>query len=567
MRTADPAAVVADGRAVPALVHRPGVAVTVGPDGVALPAGRVVIDTGAHAHRPADLSGAGELSDAVEGSRPVFPWRPVVLLLGTDPDADGWADAVALVDALQDVDVDARLALPSPPSVTSRWVQPARASEITLRRVRPDAVLAWDAGAVAAAEAWSHGLRSLVVVERAGDGADVSTVPWRIGIARGRVRGTFGRVAAPADLAALVRRLAAGPQPEAPDPAVVIGRRPRIWDNVDPTAGVHRSPRSRSCVLVVGQVSPEARRAVDAFAAHLGRANVAVEVVSPAALPPGAATADIVVLRGVGAHQAAARDLAARRGARPTVVQLDETDLDADGGLAASSRDLIARCGAAVASTGEGLQLLRDAPIEARVRAIRLPDLMPAGRYTDLAGARAQRHPGPLQVIGWAPGGVEATTAPDRAVEEALGALLASRPSARVDMVRGGDRLHDHAGVRRLQHELQPHSGARWSLLLWSGVSRTPLRLEPELLDEAAVLGVPSLVAGTGGVAMPGRTAVTEPDRADAWSTAIAAVLDDARAGELLAFEAAAAADSLHRPAAADTVVHRFLGWLDGVAR
>jgi hypothetical protein len=40
-----------------------------------------------------------------------------------------------------------------------------------------------------------------------------------------------------------------------------------------------------------------------------------------------------------------------------------------------------------------------------------------------------------------------------------------------------------------------------------------------------------------------------------------------AKARDRLAFEAAAAADSLHRPAAADTVVHRFLGWLDGVAR
>ena len=201
------------------------------------------------------------------------------------------------------------------------------------------------------------------------------------------------------------------------------------------------------------------------------------------------------------------------------------------------------------------------------MRAIRLPDLMSADRYTDLAGARAQRHPGLLQVVGWAPGGVEATAAPDRAVEEALGAVLASRSSTRVDLVRGGDRLAEHAGVRRLQHELQPHSGARWSLLLWSGVPRTALRLEPELLDEAAVLGVPSLVAGTGGVAMPGRLAVTGPDRAESWSAAIAAVLDDARTSERLAFEAAAAADSLHRPAAADTVVHRFLGWLDGVAR
>ena len=329
VRTADPAAAVADGRTVPALVHRAGVAVTVGPDGVVLPDGKVVIDPGAHAHRPAP---PGELWDAVEGCRPVFPWRPVVLVLGTEPDADGWAAAVVLVDALQDVDVDARLALPSPPSTTSRWVQPARASETTLRRVRPDAVLAWDAGAVAAADAWSHGLRSLVVVERAGDGIDVSTVPWRIGIARGRVRGTFGRDAAPADLAALVHRLAAGPQPEAPDPALVIGRRPQIWDRVDPTAGVHRAPRSRSCVLVVGRVSAEARRAADGFAAHLGRADVEVEVTSPATLPSGAATADFVVLRGVGPHPEA-RDLAARRGTRPTVVQLDETDLDVDGRL------------------------------------------------------------------------------------------------------------------------------------------------------------------------------------------------------------------------------------------
>ena len=192
---------------------------------------------------------------------------------------------------------------------------------------------------------------------------------------------------------------------------------------------------------------------------------------------------------------------------------------------------------------------------------------MPADRYADLAGARAQRHPGLLQVIGWAPGDVEATAAPDRAVEEALDAVLDARSSARVDLVRGGGptgRARRCAPApARAPAALRRYAGRS---SCGPGPSGRRSRLEPALLDEVGVLGVPSLV-GRDGWASRCRVAcaVTEPDRAD--------VVDRARSprswttrwrGERLAFAAAAAADSLHRPSAADTVVNRFLGWLDG---
>ena len=562
VQTADAPASTSDGRDVPALVHRAEVAVSVGAGGVALPEGRVVVDPGAHAHR---ADAVAELADAVDHARPVFPWRPVVLLVATEPDPAGWEGAVALVDALQEIDVDARLALPAgAPVPSSRWVQPALASEATLRRTRPDAVLAWDAGAVEAAETWATGLRSLVIVERTGDGASVATVPWRIDVARGRVRGSFGRAAEPTALATLVRRLAAGPQPEAPDPTVVIGRRPQVWDKVDASIGVHRRPTERSCVFVVGPVAPAARRAAEALAAHMSRAAVHVELVAPDAVPSTAPSADLVLLQGAG--PAVARELVARRADRPTVLHLDATDLDPDGGLRAGSADVLARCGLAVAATTAGVEVLRAAPVETRLRTMVLPALMPGGRYADLRRAKVPRHRGPLRVIGWAPGddGDEGT---GRAVEWALRVLLEGRPGVRVDLVRGGARLDDLAGVRRLQNEVQPHSAARWSVLLLTCTSRSPLHDEPVLLAEAGVLGVPTLLADGTWATRPGRLAVADPDDRDEWLAAVTAILDDRPGEEGLRFETAAAADALERPAVADAVVHRFLGWVTGGRR
>jgi hypothetical protein len=513
------------------------------------------LPAGQSARNHADRLAVGErippsagLADAGDSCRPVFPWRPVALVLATEVDANGWTDAVALVDELQDLDVDARLALPAEPTATSRTVRPARASEATLRALRPDVVVAWDPGAVAAAEGWAIGLRALTIVERVDDGP-VRTVDWRIGHTTGRVRGRFGPSATAADLAPLIRRLPGGPQPEAPDPEVVIGRNRRAWDRVDPTIGVHRSPVARSCVYVAGTPSP----LVD----HLRRANVHVELVRPEAVTAAMGGAELVVLRGVSDHPGV-RELAASRAGRATVLRLDEADLDG-GGLSAGARALLDRCGLGIAPTAAGTALLH----EAGARAITVPRVMPADRYEELSTADLDVRPS-LVVIGWSPG--DGTAPEDRAVEEAFRTILDARDDARVDLVRGGDLLAGLPSVRRLRHDPEPHSTTRWTVCVSSARSVPPLHREPALLAEAAVLGVPSLVA-LGAIARPGQVRVAQPDDAGSWIAAIEEIVDDAALHARLAFEGRAAAASLHRPAAADAVVNRFLGWIDRTRR
>jgi hypothetical protein len=507
----------------------------------------------------ADLAPApAGLHDATGDARPVFPWRPLVLVLAVVDAPGEWAAAVDLVDDLQDVDVDARLALPSAPEATARSVRPARASETTLRTLRPDVVIAWDAEAVAATERWATGLRTLTIIERAGDGAEVDIVPWRIGLARGRVRGRFGSRAAAGDLVPLVHRLAAGPHPEAPDPEVVIRGPQRRWDVVDPTIGIHHRPPARTCTYVVGDTVPAAsRRAADALAGHLGRANVAVTV-GDLASATVAAAADIVLLQGV-AGDPAAGALATRRAGRPTVFVLDEGDVGADGRLTAEAVDLASRCGAAIAPTDASRELLRTS-VDGPIRAITLSPVMAADRYRALAAAQRDQIPAVHEVIAWYPAADQPVV--DDAIEQALRSVLDAHPAVRVDVVGGGTRLEGHPLVRRLSATPPPARAARWAMFVTAGGKRPRLGLEPAVLTDVGVLGVPSIVPG-GWVGAPGRVRVAEPEQAASWVAAISHLLDEVPTREELAFEAAAAAECLQRPVAADALVNRLLGWID----
>jgi len=510
----------------------------------------------------APTAGPDGLHDATSDSRPVFPWRPLVLVLAMTDAPGEWADAVALVDDLQDLDVDARLALPSVPAERSRTVRPARSSESTLRTLRPDVVVAWDAEAVAAAERWATGLRTLTVIERAGDGADVDTVSWRIGRARGRVRGQFGSGAPARDLVPLVHRLAAGPHPEAPDPNVVIREPQRKWDVVDPKLGVHHRPSARTCTYVIGDSTPPAsRRAAEALAGHLGRANVDVTL-GDLSSPALAATADIVLLQGV-AGDSAARDLVARRAGRPTVFVLDENDIGADGRLTAEAVDLAGRCGAAIAPTDAGRDLLR-AGVDRPLRAITVAPVVAAERYRALAAAGRDAVPSVHEVIAWYPATDEPVV--DDAIEQALRAVLDAHPAVRVDVVGGGRQLEGHPLVRRLSTTPPPARAARWAMFVTAGGRRPRLRVEPATLTEVGVLGVPSVVPA-GWAGGPGRVRVERPEQASSWEAAISHLVDELPTRDALAFEAAAAAECLQRPAAADALVNRFLGWIDRGSR
>jgi hypothetical protein len=497
------------------------------------------------------------LLDATADARPVFPWRPLVLVLATVDAPDGWADAVALVDDLQDLDVDARLALPSEPDVPSRWVRPARASEATLRTLRPDVVVAWDGEAVAAAERWATGLRTLTIIERSGEGTEVDVVPWRIGRARGRVRGRFAANAAARDLAPLVHRLAAGPHPEAPDPSVVVIAPRRPWDVLQSDIGMHHHPRQRSCAYVVGAVPPASKRAAEAFAGHLGRANVHVSLGGLTA-PTAAAAADLVVLQGVAGDEAAHR-LAGRRGRTRTVFVLEPGDVGPDGQVRPDAVRLANACGAAIAPTDEARDLLRGV-VDDRTRVITVARLMAAERYRALIDARLDRGATLPEVIAWAPATDEPVV--DAAIEQALTQLLDTHPSVSVDMVGDGRRFGEHPLVRRLSTTPSPARAARWSVFVTANGSRPPLHVEPPVLAEVGVLGVPTVVPSRWAPA-PGRVRVDAPEQASSWLAGISHLVEEVPTREELAFEVTAAAECLQCPEAADALVNRFLGWLD----
>jgi hypothetical protein len=302
---------------------------------------------------------------------------------------------------------------------------------------------------------------------------------------------------------------------------------------------------------------PAARRAAEDLSGHLRRANVHVSVAGPAALG-AVADADIVLLQAV-AGDPAALDLAARRARRPTVFVLDPADVGSDGRLTADAARLLARCGAAVAPTDGGRDLLRSS-VDGGVRAITVAPVMRADRYRELARAHVERIPRPLDVIGWAPAADGSAVAD--AIEAALAEILESRPGARVDLVRGGARLAGHPHVRRLSNDLQPVVAARWSLFVTADGNQPPLDLEPAVLAEVGVLGVPSLVP-TGWARAPGRVLVDGSELAASWLDVITHLLDEVPTREELAYEAAASAECLQRPSAADAVVNRFLGWID----
>jgi hypothetical protein len=346
----------------------------------------------------------------------------------------------------------------------------------------------------------------------------------------------------------------------------VIGKGRRRWDVVEPGLGVHRWPRPRSCAFVLAAGGPDDRRDAEAFADHLARAAVDVDVLAPGATAGrAAANADLVLLQGVSGHPGTAGIAAARAG-RPTVLLLARSDLDGAGQLAPSAVALAEACGLVAAPTAAALALVRATVTARPVRSVLLPPLVARSRFEALDRARTTFGGGGAEVVAWAPEAAGGPTPADRAVEEALTAALEQRPDLHVDLVRGGDRL-DSSRVRRIRNDLQPHSGARWTCLLASGAPGGLLRDEPPLLAEAGLLGVPALVPAGPWALGAGRLAVADPERAGSWLTALVDLLDDAPARERLAYAAGAGAAALHGRSASDAVVHRFLGWVDGGRR
>ena len=116
-----------------AVLLRAGVDFELTPTRVQVARGPLLVDRGAATFDPWRPLGAGEAADPT--GRPPFPWRPVVLMLGLEPDLDLAEAARGLANALLDREVEARLALPEAPegSYLARgpvdpWPRPSKCS-------------------------------------------------------------------------------------------------------------------------------------------------------------------------------------------------------------------------------------------------------------------------------------------------------------------------------------------------------------------------------------------------------------------------------------------------------
>lgn len=550
-----------------AVLARPGTAVRVHDDGVDLGPGEWVLDPGAAAHDPW-RSHAGPEDASPEG-RPPFPWRPVVLFLGTedDPDLADWCRVAG--NGLLALDVEARIAVPAPTGGL-HLTRPCAPSAATVAALAPDVVVALDPQALDLAPQWLGDDRSAVVVEMTQHtSALVETVPWRIGVARGRVRARIGRGVRPPQLADLVRRCCAGPQPLPP--------RDRGRREGPPT----RPPRDRSRargaldpalrIVAVGAPGPERDARLLGLADHVAAFDGRVEMRGlEHALDAEVLDADVVVLHGPG-DTGPLHDLAAHRRARgrATVVDVvaDDVRIDRDG-RAHLTGGLVELARAAGAATAPG-RAVRDALVALGVRSLVLPALLPRARVEELAAARPSGPPPAAPVVGWRTGGPTREGDGERAaLGAALADLLAAHDDLRVEVLDGdgGAAGPDHPR-RTVRTALAPGDLAAWSVQCWTAPAAEVARrgdLRPAA--EAQLLGVPTVVArGHPAVddgLVAGALVVGDPEDPAAWRRVLDAVLGAPGVRSACAAEAAARADARYGPVGAGALVNRLLGWI-----
>ena len=513
-----------------AVVVRPGVTHRVDADGVVVD-GDVLVDEAASCHAPD--GGGGAAGTAVAQGRPPFPCRPVVLLLSADADPTRAAWAGATADALVALDVEGRVASEAPDVPTTR-TRPCLPTRQAVEALRPEVVVALDPVAEIWAESWCAPLRGTTVVRWDPDLDGVALVPWRLGVAEGRVRATVGPTADPAELAAVVRRLVAGPLPGLPHDApatvaVSLPGRPRP---------LRRPPQ---LAVIDAHGDPAGRRRAEALRDLGIDAGRQVQVVDPAAPAEEVADADLLVVVGAAVPPATAELVATRRAAGlPTVVEVRRADLDRDvGGWPDVVAELRPEAAALVALVGTATfasRLLRHRTVLGPTHRHVLPtplSLPLAHRVEDL-----RRQPGPSRpVVGWH---LELGDAGDparrtaEAVAEGLALALGDAdvpievtgaPGTLPVALYGDDRVSVVAGPPG------PEQVRRWSLLLATPGPDDALDGGPAALLLAGALEVPVVWAAPVDAerALVPLPASPPPGAApDAWVEHLTPLLEDA---------------------------------------
>lgn len=549
-----------------AVVLRRGIGFEIAGDLVAVERGPLLIDTGATVHDP--WTPIGPVEPASTLGRPPFPYRPVVLFLGLEPDPD-LADWVrTTVNAMVRASTEGRLAV-ARPTGGYHLTTPCSPTAESVAALAPDAIVALDAEAVTLGSQWLRDDRSAVVIELTPDTTtEVELVPWRLGVAQGRLRARIGRGISAGALAGLVRRLGAGPQPLPPrDPGrgEVPAGRPRLPKS--PACGA-LDPSTR-LVALVGPTGARAR--FEAFADHVDAFGATMTLGEVSDRIPGIALeADIVMLHAAGTSRSLTELVRARRAAgRVTVVDITAADVEFKHGRdepPVLRNDVIAlaqACGVATTpNPSVGLEL------RARgVRALVLPTLLTRARSAELA-ATGERSRDDSLVLGWHTGTATTGGSGQRdAVVSLLPELLRARERLSIEVVgqhtQAADRIALDDRVTVTPGEPDPRTIARWAAqLLTTSAAEARLDGEVDPAVVAACAGVPTLVAvGHPAAAeslVPKVLTAGEPDE---WAT-IGQLIDNAEERVLRSEQATLLADALYGPTASLAVMNRFLGWL-----
>jgi hypothetical protein len=494
----------------------------------------------------------------------------VVLFLGAEPDPDLADWCRITVNGLLATGVEGRLAVPAPTGGL-HLTRPCAPTPASVAALAPDVVVALDEASLERASRWLGEDRSAVVVEMTQHtSALVETVPWRIGVARGRVRARIGRGVRAPELAELVRRCCAGPQPLPPSDR----------DRREERAG--RPPRSRSmargaldpALRIVALVDREPGRArfeglADHVAAYGGHLLIDG---TDAALREGPLGADVVLVRGSAGSRALHELAAARRDAgRPTVVDVTPGDVSVDrSGRVVLVDELVALAQAAGAATAP-CRAVRDALAARGVRSIVLPTLLSRARVAQLQAERATVIRGAERIIGWHTGSRRPDDSGARAaVLAAIAELLAVHEDLRVEVA--GDALDAAAELRddpRVVVKTTPTVAdiARWSVHCWTGsLSEHALAGDVRPAAEAQLLGVPTVVGAAHLAVEDGLVPLSlcVPDAGDTggWRRAIAPLLVGGHVWSARSNEVATRAEARFGPGSALAVVNRLLGWI-----
>jgi hypothetical protein len=508
---------------------------------VKVDAGKVLVDATAPSHDPWGDIGSPE--PASERGRSPFPRRPLVLFLGLEADLARAVWARNLVNELIGEEIEPRLCVPSVPA-GPHLTRPCAPTRESVRALRPDLVVTLDDTAAREAASWCDH-RSTITIQHTGERTlATELVPWRLGVAEGRLRGLIGSAVRAGELADICRRLRAGPLP-VPPPA----REPQV--RVTSVAAPRRTQPTTSALPSVAVVrsswdDPDDRLerfVVEASALGAPTAKVSADEIHRAE------EYDAVIVSGRIATDAALDLVAARTAAgRRTIVDVDALP---------TTDELVKASGAVTTSTNA----LRAAVVSSDVVVRLLPSLLTRSELDVLRRARTQ----PLEDAATVGVRVDdARSTHTASVAAAVGRLLETDRPISVEWTGSTEHLPPPlaADERLATLPLLPaEQCGHWSLQCWIAAAE-PAVSRPDPLVRLAYLGVPTICDPPScGEVMDDvicRWTVDDPADPDRWMCRMDEALQQSnRARDSLAVRA----EVLFGPRSVASIVNRILGW------